>query len=217
MNEKEIIEIIQRELSEKTLGVTEQYLKIHSPIYIDNKLKIERIDEENSDGLVIVYLPVFREKFYFAVYINAKTKEITNIGTEPHHRVYFIATSENLTVEELKAMTILQPTELWNLGDFRNNQKRKYTYSGIKFLINPEPDEFEHKLNKLIDFLEQDARGIIELVQKANGYIQVAMDIHNGNTMLGGPYLNAETINRMSKLGLSISFDLYTAGNYFKN
>ena len=217
MTDQQVVEIIEREFRDKTLGATEQYLEIHQPIYINDKLKVDRIDRDNKYELIIAYLPVYNEKFYFAVYIDKKTSEITSIGTEPYHRVYFIATSESLTAEELKTMTILSPTEVWNLGDFRTNRKRKYNYSGIKFLVNPEPDEFEDKLNKLLDFLDQDEKGIRKLVQKANGYIQVAMDIHNGNTIIGGPYLNANTIKRMGNLGLSIDFDLYTAGNCFKS
>lgn len=216
MTDQYLTEIIEREFKDKTLGVTAQYLEIHAPIYVDNKIKIERIDRNNKHELIIVYLPVVNERFYFAVYIDTDTGEITNIGTEPYHRVYFIATSETLTAEELKAMTILAPTEIWNLGDFRNNGKRKYTYSGIKFLINPEPDEFEDKLKNLLNFLEQDREGITTLTQNANGYIQVVMDIHNGNGLLGGPFIDAKTVNRMSNLSLSIDFDLYAAGNYFK-
>jgi hypothetical protein len=49
MNDNKIIEIIEKEFKLKTLGVTNQYLKIHSPIYIDNKLKIDRIDREKQD------------------------------------------------------------------------------------------------------------------------------------------------------------------------
>ena len=217
MTDQQVIEIVENEFRDKTLGATEQYLEIHKPIYIDNRLKVDRIDRDNKHELTIAYLPVSNEKFYFAIYIDEQTAGITNVGTEPYHRVYFIATSETLSSEELKAMTFLTPTECWNLGDLRGDKKRKYTYSGMKFLINPEPDEFEDKLNKLLDFLEQDKVGIRKLAQKANGYIQVAMDIHNGNTMIGGPYLNANTIKRMSNLDLSIDFDLYTAGNYFKS
>src|SRR5438874_2396925 len=100
MNDQLVIEKIEKEFQEKTLGVTEQYLEIHSPIYNDNKIKIDRIDREREDGIIIAYLPLHNERFYFAVYIDSQTSEITTIGTDAFHSVYFRATSEKLTADE---------------------------------------------------------------------------------------------------------------------
>lgn len=217
MTDQQAIELIEREFKEKTLEVTEQYLEIHSPIYADNKLKVDRIDRDRKDELIIGYLPVLDKKFYFAVYINTKTNEVTGFGTEAYHRVYFRATSETLTMNELKAMTRLAPTEFWNKGDLIKSEKSNHTFSNFKILPNPEPDEFGDKLKKLLDFLEQDKDGIKRLADNSDGYIQVAMDIHNGNGMIGGLTINTDDIRRMSDLGLSIDFDLYIGGNSFKD
>ena len=216
MTDHQAIELIEEEFKEKILGVTEQYLEIHSPIYVDNKIKVERIDRDRKDELIIAYLPVLDEEFYFAVYINTKTNKVTGVVTEAYHRVYFRATSETLSADDLKAMTSFTPTEFWNKGDLRKNGKSKHTFSNFKILPNPEPDEFEDKLKKLLDFLEQDKEGIKRLVENANGYIQVAMDIHNGNGMIGGHTIDTDDIRRMNDLGLSINFDLYVGGNSFK-
>jgi hypothetical protein len=132
MTDQQAIELIEKEFKEKTLGVTEQYLEIHSPIYVDNKLKVDRIDQDRKDELIIAYLPVLDEKFYFAVYIDSKTNEVTGVGTEAYHRVYFRATSETLSAEELKAMTNLIPTELGNKGDLRQNEKSNHAFSNFK-------------------------------------------------------------------------------------
>ncbi|MCD0457726.1 DUF4279 domain-containing protein [Chryseobacterium sp. LC2016-27] len=216
MTEQQIIELIQKEFKEKTLGLTEQYLEIHSPIYADNKLKIDRIDRDKTDKLIIAYLPVLDEKFYFAVYIDTKSNEVISIDTEAYHRVYFRATSETLSSDELKVMTCLTPTELWNKGDLRKSGKSNYTFSNLTILPNPEPDEFEDKLKKLLDFLERDKEGIKQLVEKTDGYVQVAMEIHNGNGMIGGHNIDIDSIKRMNDLGLSINFDIYVCGNSFK-
>jgi hypothetical protein len=216
MTDEQILALIEREFREKTLGVTEQYLEIHSPVYVDNKLKVEKIDPDEKDGMITAYLPVLDEKFYFAVYIDSTTKKITGVHTEPYHRVYFNATSETLTADELKAMTRLAPTGFWNKGDPKRYGTLPYTFSSFKILPNPEPGEFEDKLKKLLDVLEQDKEGIKRLVESAHGYIQVAMDIHNANGMIGGPHMDAATIKRMNDLGLSIDFDLYVGGNSFK-
>nr|WP_198160733.1 DUF4279 domain-containing protein [Pedobacter panaciterrae] len=216
MTDKEVKEIIEAEFQNKTLGTTEQFLEIHSPVYFDNNINIARIDREGDDEVITAYLPVLDEQFYFAVYIDAKTNEIFNVGSESNNTVYFRATSGNLTEHELKSLTTLKPTKSWNKGDLRENKKMKEKVSYIAFAPNPEPDEFEDKLRKLLDFLEQDEAGIRELVDKAEGYIQVAMDIHNGNGMIGGPTINIDCISRMKNLGLEINFDLYVGGNSFK-
>ncbi|HBI00702.1 MAG TPA: DUF4279 domain-containing protein [Flavobacterium sp.] len=215
MTDQQAIELIEKEFKEKTLGVTEQYLEIHSPIYADNKLKVDRIDRDRKDEIIIAYLPVLDERFYFAVYIDTKTNEVTGVDTEAYHRVYFIATSEILSADTLKAMTHLKPTEYWSKGDLRKSGKSNHTFSCLKFLPNPEPDEFEDKLKKLLNLLEQDKIGIKQLAEKAKGFISVAMDIHNGNGMIGGHTIDINDIRRMNELGLSISFDLYVGGNNF--
>lgn len=86
----------------------------------------------------------------------------------------------------------------------------------LRSMQQNKPDEFEDKLKKLLDHLEQDKDGIKRLVDNANGYIQVAMEIHNGNGMIGGPNIDIIHIKRMAVLGLSINFDLYVGGNKFK-
>ena len=55
------------------------------------------------------------------------------------------------------------------------------------------------------------------LIREASGHIQVAMVIHNGNSMLGGPHINSSALKRMSALDLEINFDLYVGGRSFKD
>lgn len=215
MSDEQIIKLIEEEFQTKSLGVTQQYLEIHHPVYVNHQLSIARIDREASDGVVIVYLPVQGEDFYFAVYINAMAAEITGIGTEGQHRVYFHASSEFLSAHDLCSMCRLIPTESHNKGALKKNGRAKYTFSAVSYMPNPEPDEFEDKLRKLLDFLEQDEIGIKRLVNEAAGYIQVAMVMHNGNGMLQGPTIDKSSIQRMAGLGLELNFDLYVSGNQF--
>lgn len=214
MTDEQAITLIEKEFQEKTFGVTGQYLEIHQPIFLNNKLQIDRIDREHN-SLIIAYLPVQDERFYFAVYIDLNLGEIINIGTEAGNWVYFFATSENLTENELKSFTTLSVYDSWNKGDLKKNGRSARRFSALKIMLNTEPDEFEDKLSKLLNYLETDEKGVRELVEKAEGYIQVAMEIHNGNGMIGGPSINRESIARMNRLGLSIDFDLYVRGNSF--
>lgn len=214
MRDSEILHLIETEFKEKSFAVTEQYLKIHSPLYHDGNIKIDRIDRENVE-YIIAYLPVFNELFHFAIYFDLLKKEIVGIGTEAFYKVYFRATSEILSVKELKQMTTLNFYNSWNKGDFRFNKETKYSFSNIEIQPNPEPDEFEDKIVKLLDYLENDTIGIKNLVKKADGYVQVFSEIHNGNGLLGGFNLNQKIIQRMEKLNLSINFDFQASGNKF--
>ena len=124
-------------------------------------------------------------------------------------------TSELLTFNELSSLTKLQSTSGWTKGDKRRLGNSLYDFSSIHFEPNPEPDEFEDKLKKLIDFLDQDKEGVGKLVEKAEAAIQVATIFHNGNTVLGGHQLDKAIIKRLGSYNLGIDFDLYAEGKFF--
>ena len=214
MTEEKVYNLINEEINSKTLSVTEQYLGVNSLVYDDGKLKIERIDREKQ-GFVIAYLPVKEERYYISFYLDILTEEIVSVGIEPNNCVYFKAISEVMDLQQLCSLTSLIPTESWNKGDSRGKNNQIQKFSTLIFESNPEPDEFDVKLKKLINFLEQDEEGIKVLVEKADGYIQVEINFYIGNTMLGGPTIEKDIIKRMSNLNLEINFDLYVSGEPF--
>lgn len=216
MNDKKIRQIIEDELSEKRWALTEQYLDCHNVVYNNGTVVIDRVDRETNDGTIIAYLPVENENFHFAIFIDSETQSFAGIDTESWNRIYFRATSETLSLEEISAFTKLSPTRSWNIGDLRKDGKTKYNFTSFEIQPNPEPDEFEDKLIKLLDFLHEDKDGVKTLVEKANGFIQAAIEFHDGNSMLGGLHLDSEIIHRMSNLNLKIDIDLYTSGNKFE-
>jgi len=67
MTDEQVKNLIRAELTQKTLGVTEQYLEIHEVVYETGELKIDRIDREDEEGLIIAYLPIKDEYFSLAV------------------------------------------------------------------------------------------------------------------------------------------------------
>ncbi len=125
MTDEEVYQLVNNEFISKTLGVTEQYLKIHQPVYVNGHPKIDRIDREKEPDLIIAYLPVKDEYFYFAVYIDTLKKEIFNIGTESRNIISFMTTSEILTSKELLSFVNFTPTETWNKGDLKQNKKTR--------------------------------------------------------------------------------------------
>ena len=213
-----IIEKAIEEIEVKNLGVTQQFLEIHNIAYVNDKPQITRVDRDNKDE-AIVYFNVEGEMFYFTVYVDLKpTVSVRWTGTEPHHSVKFIANSDKHSMEELSALTNLTPSKGVNKGDRKNPANDKVLYKESYILIEPnrEADDFDDKLMQLLNYLEQDKKGIEKLIRNANCYISVGSTFHNGNTMLGGFHINAEQIKRMGELNLAIDFDIYADGNFFK-
>ncbi len=214
MTDTLIIQKAIEEIEAKTFGVTKQFLKIHEVIYENDQPKVARVDRENEDGTAIVYFPIIDEKFYLAVYVDTEPEVLVrHVNTESYSSVCFTAISEHYSFSQLCNLTKLKVTDGHNKGDKRGGTVWKS--SQVIFQPNPEADEFEDKLKKLLDFLEQDKDGVSLLVDKANGYIQVISSFHNGNTKLGGHTLYKDIMKRMSNLNLTVDFDLHADGNFY--
>ncbi|MDO1450160.1 DUF4279 domain-containing protein [Rhodocytophaga aerolata] len=218
MTDSRIIQTAIEKIEHRRLGSTQQLLDIHDVVYEKNQPKVLRVDKDSFDGSAIVYFPILNEKFFLAVYLDTKPGiRVRDVSTEAYHTVFFSAISNTLTFEQLSSLTKLIPSKGWSKGDVANSGKSVHRNSGFHFEPNPEPDAFEDKLNKLLDALEQDKKGVLALANQADILIQVGSVFHNGNTMLGGHYLTKENVKRMAALALSIDFDLYAEGNFFKN
>ena len=211
-----IVQLAIEEVETKTWGVTEQLLQIHEVVCINNRPEAIRVISEGDGKRSVVYFAIKGEKFYLVIYLDTKPEvKIIGVGTEPYHAVYFCASSDDLSFDELSALTKLQPTGGWNKGQKRSFGQSLNKYSMICIEPNKGPDEFERKLRNLLNVLEQDENGILQLVDCADGYIQAASIFHNGNTMLGGNHIEKDLIRRMAALGLGIDFDLYAEGKKF--
>ncbi|MBW4891305.1 DUF4279 domain-containing protein [Mucilaginibacter sp. HMF5004] len=215
MTDEQVGELIYKEFSEKTLGATEQYLEIHSPVYLDGKLEISRIDREGRIGLIVAYLPIEGEHFSFAVYIDSDAREIFNVGIESRNTVSLRATSEILGLTELSSFINLSPTKSHNRGDLKKHGKSAYEYSFVEYEPNRETDAFEDKLRKLLTNLKEHEADVRELALNSNAYINVAVDCHHGNQHIAATIIDLECIRMLSELNLRIEFDFWAWGNPF--
>jgi len=217
MGLEKIIEKANLELRNRTWGYCQQFFEIHEIVLEGEKPKISRIGYQKDKSEIIIYYSVKEENFFFCIILNTEG-EIVGIYSESLNRVYLRAESKTMNKIELENLSNLKVTGGHNVGDQKGNKKRNASWCDSVIFIepNPEPDSFENKLEKLLHYLESDINGVKELVNKASGYIQVIMEIHNGNGMLGGPHLNINSLKRLSELGLELNFDLYVSGNYFK-
>ncbi|MCP9769080.1 DUF4279 domain-containing protein [Lacihabitans sp. LS3-19] len=214
-----ITNIITDELLNPTFEMTRQYLKILEVEYEDNKPKIAKIDFDENHNQATAFIEVKNESFYLEfVFDTADKIEIIGVDAFPFVRISFMPTSEDLTIQELLKITSIKPTNTITKGDFFSNGKFEYTYNGLEFETFSEPGRIERKLNYLLDIFETDIEGIKELSrQTSTKDIFVTIVYHIGNGNFTGLYIDNEIINRLSKLGLELTFDIYATGKKFEN
>ena len=214
-----ITNIINDELLNPTFEMTRQYLKILEVKYEDNKPKIAKIIINDSQNQAKAYVEIENESFYLEFDFDTTDKiEILAIDTTPFIGISFMPTSEELTTEELLKITSIKPTNTISKGDLYSSGKFEYTYNGLVFETYSEPGRIERKLKYLLDILETDIEGTLELSRQTNTKdIFVTIVYHIGNGNFTGLYFDNETINRLSKLGLELTFDIYATGNKFEN
>ncbi|MBS1586409.1 MAG: DUF4279 domain-containing protein [Bacteroidetes bacterium] len=216
MHDELVIQKAVEEIVTREFGTTEQILTIHEVIYENGKPKVLRVNVDYDKNEAVVYFQIKDEKFYLAVYLDTKPDiAVRWVGMQAYHSVYFSASSDEMSYEQLCRLTTLVPTDGWNKGDMKKSGNVAYRVSKLMFEPDLGPNAFETKISRLLDLLETDKQGIAQLANLANGYIQVATVFHNGNTMLGGHHLDKSTISRLAKLNLEIDFDEYAEGNSF--
>ena len=211
-------ELIKKAISEienPTFGTTEQLLEVLNVEKENRKLKVERVDFKSFDETNVVYFPVKDEPFFVSVYFSKENNEITSVGTENGNQVYFTATSENLTFEQLLELTKLSGLSGWSLNDDRKIGKGKYNFSRLTFEpIKSRAYDLDAKLKLLLTELEEDTDGIRKLTKMADAGISIHHQLYiDGNN---GINFDIETINRLSKLNVGIDIDQYIFGNELK-
>ncbi|MDQ2769142.1 MAG: DUF4279 domain-containing protein [Bacteroidota bacterium] len=217
MENTELIAAAIQEIEHPTWGVVEQFLEIHEIEYHDGKPVIAGIKTDETEKKATIYFNVKDEAFHFAVTLDIEPEmQVSAANTEEFCHVYFTAWSDTLQLPDLAALTHLTPTDSSDIGDKTGFRDDIATVSTIEFKPNAGPGATNEKLKQLLTFLEQDVDGIKQLVAEADGSVQVHTVFHNGNTMLGGIYLDKEDIQRLAAFNLEIDFDLYAEGNKFK-
>jgi hypothetical protein len=214
-----IINVITDELLNPTFEMTRQFLKILEVKYEDNRPKIAKIVFHENQNQATVYVEVNNESFYLEfVFDTTETIELTGIDTFPFIGISYMPTSEELTTEELLKITSIKPTETITKGDFYSNGKFQYSYNGLAFETFSEPGRLERKLEYLLEIFETDPEGIKQLSkQTRTNHLFVTIVYHIGNGIFTGLYLESDIINRLSKLGLELTFDIYVTGKKFEN
>ncbi|TGD82916.1 DUF4279 domain-containing protein [Hymenobacter wooponensis] len=215
MTVQQIKQLLAQELANPTFGLTQRFLVVHRILYEEDLPVILRI-VETAVGFVTAYLAVEKHRFYLATGIDTTAAKIIWVNTEDFHDIWLRATSEELTSAQMLMLTSLTPIRQYTKGDIRR-KSINHSHSAIYFQPDQQPDTFENHLCNLLDLLEQDVEGIQALAVQTECVIRVASYFHNGNGMLGGHFIDAPTLKRISNLAVSIDFDLYAEGNSYLN
>lgn len=211
------VDIATSEILHPQFAVTKQYLEVNEVEFENGKPKVERVDLDYGDNLVAVYFPVKGERYFLQVNLTTTPEiKVNFVWTENGNRVYFTATSEELTQQELAANLPFKPLTGWSKGDLRKTGKSRNTFSRISYEpFDSEACDLERQIERLLTELEKDSKIVRELAQKASAYIAVCRHQYvSGNA---GIHFDAKTIERLAKLNLSVDIDTYIVGNRIKD
>lgn len=205
MEIQEIRDIAVAEIIYPTFALTKQFLAVNKIILKENLPFIEDIILREEEKVAEVYFPIEGERYYFVVYIDIKPQvSIRSMGTSPGNRVYFSATSEKHNLDELLVLIGVEPTRTWKKG-------KNIRHNG--FEIQPsakETGEVEDKLQAVIRLLLPFKADLQALSTIANTGIQIAY--WGYKEQMWGMHFEAETLQELGMLNLSVDIDLYAGG-----
>ena len=216
-NIQKYIDKSTEEVLNPAFALTKQYLKVNEVEFENGKPKVERVDVNYADNLVAVYFPFKNERYFLQVtLIKAPEIKVHFVTTENGNKVYFTATSENQTLEELSANLQFKPLTGWSKGDFIKNGKSQYKFSRVSFEpFQSNACDLEKQLELLLTELEKDGEAVRRLTRKATAYISVCRHQYvSGNA---GIHFDIKIIERLAKLNLSVDIGSYIGGNAIKD
>ncbi len=205
------------EVLNPVFAVTKQYLQVNDIEFQNGLPKVERVDLNYADDLVAVYFPFKGQRYFLQINLTTIPKiEVNFVYIESGHRTYFTATSNNMTYEELAQNLTFRPLKGWSKGDLKKNCNTRYNFSRVSFEpFASEAYELERQLKLLLTELEKDPESVRRMTEKATTYISICKHQYiSGNA---GIHFDLETINRLSKLNLSVDIDTYIVGNAIKD
>lgn len=170
---------------------------------------IEDIILDPKENLARVYFPVEGERYYFVVTVALEPQPIVNwVATSPGNDVYFAVTSQERSLEELLALTDIEPTRTWRKGE-RNGRLPRHNGFEIR-CYEKNTGEVEDKLRALVDTLLPYKADLSRLLQVASAGINIAY--YGYKEEMWGIGLDKEIIGKLAELQLSVGIDLYASG-----
>ena len=210
LKKREIINLIKNEIASPSFGVSEQYFPVLKFVYEKEELKIEYIDYE-SDGNVIVYLPIEDENFFYKFKFELVNGlyQISWIDVEEYNTIYLSVYSERKLNEYINLVSF-EIEEPIDIGD--KLLKGLSNYSGFSFQPIKHPEQFDIKLNKFLRELAIHKSEIEKLREYANLSIACVRDSYFSNGNTASFHLDIEAISILNELQLELGVDQYISG-----
>ncbi|NUO00502.1 MAG: DUF4279 domain-containing protein [Saprospiraceae bacterium] len=214
--EQQFIDIAIKELLNPELEATKQYLEVCELEYEEGQPKVSRVAINLEEQSADVYFAVKTARYYIVVHLTTDPEiKAYSVWVESGHLVYLTAVSNKLTFDELASFIRLAPLEGWSIGERKNFKNSANDFSRINYdPIKNEAYDLEEKLNLLLDELEKDIDGVVELTKNAYAYISVCK--YQYIDANAGISLDIQTISRLNKLNLGLDIDTYIVGNRVK-
>ncbi len=211
-NVQKYIDIAREEILNPKLDITKQYLGVNKIALENGFPQVVRADLDSSEKYVYIYFAIENENYFLVITITkAKESNVYFANTQNWHRVYFTATSEKFSYKELSKQVSFKPITGWSKNDTRNQEGTKYSFSRISYQPTPQgPYSLQELLETILEELEKDTEGVIELSKISKAYVSVHQYQYvSGNA---GFSLDINIIRRLEKLNISLEIDTYIVG-----
>jgi hypothetical protein len=213
MNLVEIKEAVEREINDRNLSASAHHLKLHQPVYNKGKLQFAAVDKAREGNIVVAYLPVAEQPFYFAVSVNTDAARVISFATEAGYTIFLRATSIVHTAEVLKSFTTLIPSRSWSKGDKNPDSNFDFFFSAITFEDQSGAGLLEDKLDAFLNVLEQDTTGIQKLVADSNVYLQIIAHHSISDDNISSFVWSRDLLKRLVALNLEVNVEQYVKTN----
>ncbi len=205
LKEQEIQDVAIAEILNPTFALTRQFLTENKVVLKEHVPLVEDVIFREEEKTAEVYFPIAGERYYFVVYVDLEPHvSVRMMGTSPGNRVYFLATSEKHSLDELIALAGVEPTRIWEKG-------KNVRHNG--FEVQPsmkETGNVEDKLRTVIKLLLPHKATLHALSTIANMGIQIAY--WGYREQMWGIHFEAETLQGLAALNLSVNVDIYAGG-----
>lgn len=209
------INIASAEIANPKWEQIKQILEVITVEKESNGYKVYSVLE--FENQVRVYFNIKNEEYFLCIAIDKFTKEFEYSTLSNYNHCYLYVTSETKSLSELSAYTKLKYTKGYSKGDERillNGKKKIENVSSITFdLLDRNCYETEDAIEKLLDKLAEDKKGIKNLIKNSNAIIQIRkIQYVSGNAGLS---FSEQLIKKLNEFELGVDIDTYIAGNAF--
>lgn len=200
------------ELRKPNLALTQQYLSVHRVLEGDSGPWPAGV--VHYDDRVDVYFQLVDEDYFLVLSVSNDEEGdgVKSCRAEAKSLVYLAVTSNTMPPEEVTTTLGLMPTTSWRLGDARGSDGR-LTHSFHGWFFDPAgdgPGECDQKMKVLLDGLECASSRFGALAAQCS--VEIRVVYHGYQSQMWGLHWDADTLRRISALGVEVDVDLYASG-----